>query len=414
MFMMVFDQGLSTASNAMLVIAVSRNESVATFGEFALAYVVFAFALGIQRAGVADPFLVRSDGSGELHPVDQAHFLRNLMLSAGLGAALLTIIGLFFGGAPGAFLLWLGLAAPAVLAQDGLRYYAMASARPRVTALMDGVWLAVLVGGFLAAPSLDGPGAIRIWGLGALASLLVGLALLRPPGLMVVRRTAPKGDWFSPSFGLEFVFIAGSGLLLLGGLRMVIGPPAAAAIFAVVTVFQPAQSLLGGLRFYYLPRLRSRAGTADYQSEVCRWIVVITLVLLAWLALCLTAQHLLDDLLGDTWALARTVLFAGAAFELASSLTMLLSDHLKVTERGHQLVRGRGLFVGLCLSAALLGGLLDDVGGAAAGRAVGAAVGLAVWFTFVEHRHHALRGGVLRPERPRSRSAVARRPATAR
>lgn len=388
----VADQGISTATNAGLLIAVSTQATAAEFGEFALAYGVLAFALGLQRAGIADPLLVHADESGTSQPAQTAQFVRNVAASSVLSSALLAGTGVLVGGVLGAFLVALGQVSWAVLAQDGLRFYAMARARPSVAAVMDGAWMASFAGGVLLAAGPDGADAVRIWGLGAFVGLVLGLVVLRPPGLRQSARLADAGGWMRMSFGLEFVVVTLGGLILLTGLRVVIGPEATAAIAAVVAVFQPAHSLLAGLRLFYLPRLRSRLGQPSYRPEITRWGAVIVAVLLAWLGACWLARDVLDVLLGDTWAVARPVLLAGALFEVCNGIGALRSDHLKVSNRGRTLVTGRIAFVGLFLLAALVGGLLDDVEGAAAGRAIGAAVGLAIWMALTPQRPVATAG----------------------
>lgn len=396
MALTVLDQGLSTVTNAVLLIAVSSQEPAAVFGDFAIAYGVVAFVLGFQRAGVGDAFLVEADEAGGPGRADGGLFTRNVLASAVLGAGLLALSGLVVGGVLGAFLLWFGLLGWAVLAQDGLRFYAMARARPAVAALMDGLWLLVLGGGALLLPDVGGLDAVRLWGLGAVIGLGVGVAVLRPPLPRWSGGLGRLGGWIRGSFALEFAVVTFGGLALLTGLRVFIGPEATAAIAAVVAIYQPAHSVLAGLRLYYLPRLTARRGTPDYGSEIRGWMAVVVAVLVGWLLLGWLARDLLEVLLGDTWEEARPVLLAGAAFELCNGLGALRADHLKVSGRGQPLVAGRVVFVGLFLLAALVGGVLADVEGAATGRAVGAAVGLAAWMAIGTAVHRG-RGPVTSP-----------------
>ena len=375
----VIDQGLSTITNAGVVIAVSSQESATNFGDFSLAYAMLAFALGIQRAAVADQLLVRSTEAGEVDAVDVARFFRSVGASALLASIVMTGAGLALGGVIGSYLVWLGLASAAVLTQDGLRLYAMARARPIVAAMMDGVWLAAFAGGLLLIPQIGGLEGVRIWGLSAVPSMIVGLIVLRPPNPTAVRRDAPSSGWIRLAFGLDFITVAAGGLLLIGGLRILIGPAAAAAIAAVLTVFRPSRSLISGMRLFYLPRLRSRMGSPSYRTELARWSAAVIAVLMGWLILAWLAESVIARLLGDTWSLAQRIMIAGAVFEAAASMALLWSDHLKVVDRGRHLVIGRVLFTGCYLCGALVGGIAASTHGAAIGMAGGAVLGLALW-----------------------------------
>ena len=379
----VFDQALSTITNAGLVVAVSSQQSVATFGDFSLAYAVFGFVLGMQRAAIADQLLVTSSEGGDVDATNGAQFVRSIAVSSLLAAVCMVVAGVALGGVIGSYLLWLGLGAWAALIQDGLRFYAMAVAKPGVAVVMDSAWLAAFAASLLLISDVGSVATAGAWGATAILSLIIGLVVLRPPSMRAVRRLGTAGSWIRVPFGLEFIAITIGGLLLLSGLRVFSGPTATAAVAAVLAVFRLPRSLVGGLRLFYIPRLRSRLGQSRYRIELAMWGGVITGLVLSWLALTQLAEGVVEVLLGETWTAASMILPAGAAFEMAASLAVLWSDHLKVADRGHYLVAGRLVFTSSYLLGALVGGSLAGTQGAATGLAVGALVGLILWLSYV-------------------------------
>jgi len=217
------DQGLSSASNMLLSVAIASSVSASAFGRFAILYSIYLLLLGLARAAVLDPLLITSRNVLSGAPVH---------LIAVAGTAVLGVLGIPIGlvllatpleASWGVFF----LALPFLLLQDALRYVAFLSKRPGRAVLLDTVWLVVMA--VAAALSLTGvmtgtASIIASWGLGALVSVLVGLAVFRLKPERLPLRTHMKSVWpvSGPLIG-DFGLSSASSQILVFMLPLVAG-----------------------------------------------------------------------------------------------------------------------------------------------------------------------------------------------
>jgi O-antigen/teichoic acid export membrane protein len=267
----VIDQALSALSNLGLSIAVARTTSASGFGAFAVAFLLFGVCLAITKSVVGQPLQMRWSGSGA--QPRRAAFQAALGTAAGLGLAfglLALTAGLAVGGEVGSALLALGLVLPGLMLQDSCRMAAFTLGRPQLAALIDAVWTA---GQFGLLAVLLGLGQHRVgglvlaWGIAALLSALLGLALLRTrPALSRIR------GWIAEHHDLiryllpEYFLGLGAaqlGILLVG---VIAGATAVGSIRAAQVLLGPLGIVGIAIFQFSVPEVARRASIAS------RWL----------------------------------------------------------------------------------------------------------------------------------------------
>lgn len=148
------DQALSSVSNFAAGLLIARAVGAAGYGSFAVALSVYVFALGVQRALVVEPMVLRigSVGSHDAEPdrtvrYADAGLRRSRRLSAaagGLSAALAAVAGPVLGWETDVrFALCLGVAVWLLLAQDYWRWRHLSMRRPGAALAGDAVFAVV-------------------------------------------------------------------------------------------------------------------------------------------------------------------------------------------------------------------------------------------------------------------------------
>jgi len=170
-------QGLSAGSNFVIPLALGRGADEGVIGEFALAFIVYNAALGLQRALVTDALLARPfRGPISLLNEDARAVTTSLLLSV-TAAVVVLIAGLT---SPYHQLVVLAAVLPALLLEDICRYLLFRRQRPAAAAIVDGVWaLTSFVGFFYLVHHATSRTAIVVWGLGGLLATITGLVVAR-------------------------------------------------------------------------------------------------------------------------------------------------------------------------------------------------------------------------------------------
>jgi O-antigen/teichoic acid export membrane protein len=165
-------QGLSAASNFVILLALARGGGSHVVGEFALAFVVYNATLGFQRAVVSDALLARvaatPDGGRE---ADACAATSSVLLSLS-SALVVLIIGLATSYQQ---LTLLAVFIPPLLLEDLYRFLLFRRGRTGAAIIVDGTWVLVSC---LSLPYLvthaSPHAAILIWGCGGTAACIVG------------------------------------------------------------------------------------------------------------------------------------------------------------------------------------------------------------------------------------------------
>lgn len=300
----VIDQGLSSISNAVFLVAVARVASVEEFGAVSLAYALFVFGLAVQRGSL-----------GTLTSLAATVRRPPPLVASFLGALLVVIVGVVLGVAVGvddhpAYYVVL-VASLVIYPQDLLRYDAIAQQRAGLAVISDGIWFAVTLA--LLCASILGA-SISVFAmacawvvLGAVPSLV---ALVLPLRASLALHTRWVVDHASDLrlLGPDAVLSAVAPLILASVVAHYLSLDDVAAVRGAGTLLGPLSTLFSALQVVLLPemarllgdnRLRLAAGQA----------LVMSLVVAMWGGfLFLIPDGAGRELLGDTWSASRAVL----------------------------------------------------------------------------------------------------------
>lgn len=382
------DQVLSSATNAGLSIVVARSVGASEFGAFSIAFLVFSFLVGLCRASVTDPLIVRFSGVDAAALSDAGRRAAGASLVVGvvgglLSAAAATVVGESLRLA----LLALAVVLPGLLVQDAWRQMFFAAGRPKAAAVNDSVWAvsqAVLLGAVLVLDEATILPLTLAWGGAAGIAAVVGAVQAggapRPRsalGWLREHRDLNGELAVAYSVNMGAVHLTMTLVGVIGGLAAV------GALRAAQVLLGPLQVLFPGLRSFALPVLSRRVALG--RPALLRPAVALSAVAgsaaVAWIALLLLVPDRWGEaLLGDSWSLAREVLPAvGATTVLVGAAfgAMLL---LRAMSRGGSLLRANLVQAPLILVLGCAGAYVDGARGAALGLAAAHLAGFAlVW-----------------------------------
>lgn len=134
-FLFSFSQVLSSLSNLLIGIGLSRNLSLSDFGVVALVLTFIYFAVSLQRSAIGDPLLIFSVA----HRGTPRAAVRITLLAASSVSATLGLITLFF---PTAYPYYVPFLGGMIVAQDGLRYGLVAIGKRGALLIGDTMWAA--------------------------------------------------------------------------------------------------------------------------------------------------------------------------------------------------------------------------------------------------------------------------------
>lgn len=384
----IVDQLISSGSNFAVVALVAATSSVDEFGAFAVAYTVYALALGVQRAVGGEILLLRVEQESDRLALDGARLVGLATLLGIASGALLAFASLAVEPEVAGNLRALGAVLPFLLAQDALRYYFFASRRPTEAVLNDAVWAALALVPFatIAFLAVDtSPNLlILIWGAGAAVSAILGLTRAR---------TAPRLEgfhlWFSEdrrrvsSFLADFVLTAGAFLLALQMISIIAGIGAIAAMHGAQLLFTPFAAVVSGARIIILPALANVSHRPN--TELRRRVRIAAQILygfaIGWAALVLVVPDPIGRvILGDTWSAAKPLLPWVAVYWVARTGALPALDGLRALGGGRRLVALGAITGSLIMIAAVAGSWLDGALGATIGLTGALLVSVVLWW----------------------------------
>lgn len=374
----ILDQGVYSATNFLLLMAVARATEPERFARFSAIYLAYLLALSILRAAGGQLLLLRPSSVVSISPP---------WSSALLAATLVLFAGSLWVATGDATLLALSL--PIVGLQDLIRYVLLSSRRMLAVLWTDCTWLVVQIGalGLLEATNrTSAMASVATWVGGASASALVGLGATRGAGPSgSPAGGADQGDrrrWFVLDALLAFGRNQGY-VLLFAGLVGWSGAGAMRLCFAVLGV---VPVVVMGMVSAYLPLLASDAvaRTTDPLVSNARSLQLAAAgiggvaVAGVWLV---EALGLLSDLLGpDTWRSAAP-LFAWISLVHLGYVLQAPAQILCMARVGvDKAVMRKGILsvVSLCAVAAGLA-ISDTPTGGAVGLALGELVAVISW-----------------------------------
>jgi len=305
------DQALSSLSNALLLFALARVTSVGQFGVAALLVAALLTWVGFNRGALGAPILIISDLKSKDILAESGYAMTWAAASGLPAAAVLVVLGMYTHQvALGAVF---GIAAPAVLVQDLLRFTAISMRRPGLAAMSDGVWTVSMLALYLAnlvgvvlSPELS----VMVWAAGAAAAalFLAATTQARPS----FRRLL---EWWSTyrrprtGFGVVQALTPTSTALLTFAVTAIAGTVVAGGLRGAIALFGPIVILISALPLIFVPHVRRAAYSPRQQWSLLVKITVVTscLTLLVTASVPAVPASLGSLALGNTWRLAIAV-----------------------------------------------------------------------------------------------------------
>ena len=382
------DQTISSVTNFLILWLAARHSGIERFGLFGVAFTVYIVSLWITRSLVGEPFTIRHTGS-------DANELRRAGRQA-VGAAIFIacLIAVPMAGPATLVEGWsvalvvMGLAMPALLAQDTYRYVLIASGKVRAAALNDAFWLAAQLPAVAWILWNDAPieWLLAAFGLGAAAAAVLGAlqAGVRPnpaAGPEWLRSTANLGL----PFLVELLGVYGAGQLALLGLAAVGEVGAVGRLRAALLLLSPVTVLCAGLFLVGAPEaMRIRHRNPLELSRFLLFLCSSALAVTAWAGVIwLVPDRFGRLLLGGNWLRGTEVLAAVALMTVATIFVMAGMLGLRAIDAVRATLPRRLLAAPAFALATLAGVKAAGPQGAAAGLAAASVLSAVLtWFEF--------------------------------
>jgi hypothetical protein len=384
----IADQALSSLVNLLVGVAVARAVSPHEFGAFALVLTVYWVALGVNRALVCEPYVVRY-GSLTVPPLPE------LRAASGTSFALGAVVGFaclgfatVAGGALRPSLIGLAPVLCLLLGQDFVRSASFATRRPSVAFGADAIWLLAFLSGWEILASTDNVGAVSVivvWGAAAGVGSGFGLARLGfLPRVRGTRRWLRRHRDIAPRFLIEAIAAGLSFQLSLLVVGAIAGLDAVGAMRGAQVLFGPWQVLLMGTGLFALPeaaRLLHERGASALLPFVRTVGGALAAVALVWgIALSFLPDSIGVRILGMSWFGAeRLIVVTGLALATLSAIAgaALGLRALAAVERS---VPAQLVTSAMIVGGAAAGAWTDGARGALLGIAVAGVVAAALWW----------------------------------
>lgn len=358
----LIDQGLSSASNVLVTLAVARVSSVDEFGVAALLLLVSTVAIAADRGCLGTPLLHAAAHGADAVERERGH-AATAAAAVGLVVAVpVMLIGYFTGQVTLA--LALAVATPLVLVQDVYRLSVLADGRPGLAVQADGSWTAgsILVLIVTAVrPGVPSWLLVAMWGASAALSLalLVRSTHTRPVARGLVQWwSAGSGDRLR--YAVEGGIGTGSAFLVVGLSSAIIGAQASAGLRGAGTLMGPMSLLMSAIPVALLPEaVRAGLPLRDIWSSLRRAAIVMSAIALT---IGVLAGALPDAvgrlLLGDSWDQAAPLLpITGLEYAALAWISVMYST-LRVAGRSGQLLSARVVHASISISLSLLAAAL--------------------------------------------------------
>jgi O-antigen/teichoic acid export membrane protein len=386
------DQALSSLTNAALAIVVGRSTSPTEFGAFSLALVTFAFAVGLGRSMIGDPFVVRfteSDAATRRWATAQA--TGAAIVFGLLTGAICAIAGLILTGQARLALFALALSLPGLMLQETWRHTFFAAGRPAAATINDLVWTVVqfvLLGILLVGGSRSIFLITLAWGVSAAVAAAIGAfqtGVLPAPfqALAWYRETRD----LNVRMGIDFALNMGAVNLATYLIAGIVGLTATAALRAAQVLLGPLNLLFAGLSAFVLPVLsRTASRGRSLTREAVMASGAVGAIASTWVAILVFLPESIGvDILGDNWDGAKSVMVGSGIVSVAVAFVMGASLGLKALRRADKMLRVTYLQAPLMLGLGAVLGWRYGAPGAAYGFAIAQVFGLVVcWYIFLQ------------------------------
>lgn len=281
------DQSVSSVSNFITGVVIARLYGPAEFGLYALTMMVWLAVVGLHRALITEPVIIRSGSAKEPRTMVADGFSAELQLGAvvSLIVALGGGIAAAMGFRLGVLILALSPWFVALLVQDYWRAMSFRQYKPELALANDLVFVSVqalMIVAFLVLGWRSAASVITAWGIGAAMGALLGLRWFHVTvsprsGWRLLRELWPTSRWmtadFLTSFASDQTYLLVLALLLsktdYGGFR------AAYSFLGPVFVIALAAGNIG------LPEAARRSDSHDrsdlwlFANQLTRWTILL-------------------------------------------------------------------------------------------------------------------------------------------
>ncbi|GAB6900433.1 MATE family efflux transporter [Kineosporia succinea] len=379
------DQALSSLTNAALSIVVARAVAPGVFGSFALALLTYGFVVGLVRAFVGEPYMVRFSAANASERRRGTAWATGAALVMGVAAGLVCLVvalvaSLFSGSAAAAFTA-LAISLPGLVLQDTWRHLFFAAGRPASATMNDLTW-AVLQFGALGFLFLTGKPSVFVitlaWGLSALVGAILGWQQTGvAPSPRRAKAWVQETKDLSYPLGLGYAINTGAVNAVTYLIGFIVGVVAVGAMRAAQTLLGPLNLLFAGFNAFILP-LMSRAAVRG--ERLLRLAILCSAALSTITAIWVTALVVLPDSIGvkilkDNWDGAAKVMLPSGLVLLAGAAVLGASSALVSLGRSDLMLRitriQAPLMLVLGLAGAWAGGVVLGVYGLAAAQTMG-------------------------------------------
>lgn len=388
------DQGLSSASNFVLIFFLARESTPAEFGLLSIGYSLLTVAIAVSRnafGGILSLDMGRLDGPASATLV--ARSVGAVLALSTLPAVAMAAYGLVVLDQPDGRTAMLVIAAgvPVILLQDLQRFWAVSVGQPRHAAVADGIWLVVVLVGLLVplvlpTGSSTTAGAL-IWVAGAACGALAFVVLgyrTRP----VVRGAVGwlRGDGRRAHLVSDATAASLTPLLNSSLIAAVASPNIVAALRGSGVLFGPLNLITATIPLAVVPeavrlgpdrsRLLFRAVGGGFGVLAVLWGV----------ALFLLPDAVGEALLGPSWALVQTVVLITATEYVGLGYQAVAHSRLRVQGRLKAVAQLRLAFSATILLAPVAAALVWRSAPAAAAALAVSALVFAVISSLVARR----------------------------
>lgn len=384
----IFDQALLSAGSLLTTLLVARSETREGFGMFALAYAVLLISNSLSMAVIIKPFTFQraSWDANELRDRVRVYLSVQLAFSAAMGLVVGIGATLTVGGGRSLPFIALGLAIPAVHAQELLRRAQLAGWAIGRAVVYSGAFLGVQsagLAGWLMLDRLTATTAFVQLGLSALVAVSIALrdfGLGRPASWAAVRAEMGGAWGFARWSGLvtlidvlearAYAFVAVAILGLSGPALLEVGrlilSPTNALVFPVLNLVMPM-----------VTRLRSEGRWRPLRRMVLQgvaWVaggVGLYALIVSW-----TAEPVLAVVYGGRYPDGAPVVRLFCVYYALASVATVASVCLEGMLRPRSVFFAQLVAVLAGLSVAWPALVVLGPAGAVVGMIAGAAVGL--------------------------------------
>jgi len=261
-------QVTSNASNFVLTVLVARALDVASLGVFALLMAVNGVAIGLARAWTSEPLIFKEASTRQFLEEDKysAALLSTVAVSLVMGSVSALSVGLIASDLRLAIAF--GVALSFAVVQDTVRFALVDSNRAAHAFGVEALWLLIEVPIILATTPAGLSQFVSSWGLGAAASVLAGLLILRPRlDLQLAMKWFRSVKSVGPIYSIDYVVAGGMTPAVTFVVSAVAGLEASGWLRAAQMFLMPLSIFTMGMNFALIPEATRFVASGDIRAS---------------------------------------------------------------------------------------------------------------------------------------------------